>query len=76
MSLSEKRITKFFGKKQQSYYPEEDVKEFIKGLKKELEILMGPRPIGKNEEIKTFSEHKNEIIDKLAGEKLIWNLQN
>jgi len=44
MSLSESRITKFFGKQQQSYYPEKDVKKHTKAFLKKLNkglIAMG-----------------------------------
>ena len=72
MSLSDKRTPVLANKNEKpeivSYiYPEEDVKEFIKKLKKEL--------LKKNRKLHNLTGYGinyEELIGKLAGEELKW----
>jgi len=62
-SLSDKGCTIVnLNNEDKSVYPEEDVKEFIKALKK------GLLPWIRESEVELFIEE----IDKLAGDKLTW----
>ena len=68
MSLSDKRITKFYGKKHQSYYTEEDVKKLIEKLKEKWDdTVLGRLDV----DDKKVREVLNKQIDKLSGDKLI-----